>query len=95
MAIVTFAWNAPTTNEDGTPLTDLSHYTLYVENLAVGMNITGTTFQFDPTPYSEGQTLEVWVTASDTSGNESLPSNTVDFAVPFVAPSPPTGLEVS
>lgn len=40
---VTLSWLAPTTNTDGTPLTDLSGYTLYYSSVARPTGCTSTT----------------------------------------------------
>ena len=63
----TLTWEAPTTNEDGTPLTDLGGYFLYFDRykLDVG-NVT--TFKFEEIPMA---LICFKVTAYDTSGNES------------------------
>jgi hypothetical protein len=91
---VDLSWQAPTTNEDGTPLTDLAGFTVYyydtsggwaspIGNQDVG-NVTAATM----TVPSQGNVYFI-VTAYDTSGNESGPSNEVvaDFLSPGTATS--------
>jgi hypothetical protein len=71
-------WDAPTTNADGTTLTDLGGYRIYygtspgssASSLDVG-NLTSFTLRGFPS----GTTRYFRVTAYDTSGNESGPSN--------------------
>lgn len=77
---VTLSWQAPTTNEDGSPLTDLAGYRVYygetsgvyTDVVTVG-NYTSASIGSLPT----GQTLYFAVTAFDTSGNQSSPSGEV------------------
>jgi hypothetical protein len=74
----TLSWDAPTTNADGTPLTDLAGYKVYYgtpsrnysQNIDVG-NVT--TYTVDN--LTEGLTYYFAVTAYDTGGNESGFSN--------------------
>lgn len=76
---VTLAWDAPTTNIDGTPLTDLAGYKIYygtssgyyTKSADVG-NFTGAVIS----NLSQG-TWYFTVTAYDSSGNESTRSNEV------------------
>ena len=89
-APVTLSWDAPTTNEDGSPLTDLGGYMVYSRNASgplgnvdVGNVLTHTTDVGDNTFFT--------VTAYDTSGNESGPSNEVLFGI---APASPTNLRL-
>jgi hypothetical protein len=76
---VTLSWDAPTTNEDGSPLIDLSGYKVYygsssgsyTQSINVGNN---TQIMIDD--LSSGS----WcfsITAYDTSGNESMYSDEV------------------
>lgn len=81
----TIEWNANTEP-------DMSHYNLYYN----GNKVAEVPHSFDqsitvqaPTPPSDGD-YQVWVTAVDTSQNESLPSNTVTFTWDAGAPVPPT-----
>ena len=83
-------WAPPTTNADGTPLTDLASFNLYRTD-------TGTLTRINPSPIpttsgtaaspylfsvlvSGVGTLTFYVTAVDTSGNESADSNTASFS---------------
>jgi hypothetical protein len=76
---VTLTWAAPTTNADGTPLTDLAGYKIYygtisgnyTEVIDVGNVITYKVEGRQPGTYYFA------VTAYDTSGNESDYSNEV------------------
>jgi fibronectin type 3 domain-containing protein len=74
----TLSWNAPTTNADGTPLTDLAGYKVYYgtasrtysQNIDVG-NVT----TYAVNNLTDGATYYFAVTAYDTSSNESAYSN--------------------
>ena len=95
-ADVTLTWQSPTTNSDGTPLTDLAGYKIYVSKTSgaydkltaidVGNVLTKTL-----TNFCEG-TYYFVATAYDTSGNESVYSNEVSKII-NIAPAAPTGLE--
>ena len=95
---VTIEWDAPTTNVNGTKLQDLKGYNVYIDGAKVGSVAAS-----NPAPaagdvaswtgeVADG-THEAYVTAEDLNGNESGPSNTVQFAVD-ATPSPPTGCRV-
>ena len=92
-ADITLSWDAPTSNADGTPLTDLAGYKIYVSKVPgvyadpidVGNVLTKTL-----TNFCEG-TYYFVATAYDTSGNESAYSNEVSKAI-NIAPATPTGL---
>ena len=82
-------WNPPTTNADGTPLTDLSHYHIYVGTSSVSCG--GTPFKEDVSPSASpapgaifsdrltglnaGTTYYVKVSSVNANGNESNCSN--------------------
>jgi len=95
-ADVTLTWQSPTTNSDGTPLTDLAGYKIYYGNISgtydktkavdVGNVLTKTLINF-----CEG-TYYFVATAYDTSGNESVYSNEVSKTI-NIAPAAPTGLQ--
>lgn len=88
-ASVTCTWSAPTTNADGTPLTDLAGFHVYygqasrayVPPIDVG-NVT----TFMVPNLSTGQTYYFAVTAYDWSGNESPWSN--ELSVTILPPDP-------
>ena len=74
----TLTWDAPLTNSDGTPLTDLAGYRIYIGNEPgnyheiIELNNLGVTiYVFDQLPPG---IYFVAVTAVNQSGNESLPS---------------------
>lgn len=78
---VTLLWDAPTQNEDGTPLTDLAGYE--VNTTDVGNTTTYTTPDLAPGSY------RFVVRAYDTAGNKSADSNEVVIAVtPTGTPTP-------
>lgn len=80
----TFTWNAPTTNTDGSPLTDLAGYTLYQSDSSGVQTITvdaPATTVVMPGACRVGQ---YWVTARNVAGIESDPSNIVVFKKPNV-----------
>ena len=84
-ADVTLSWDAPTTNEDGSPLTDLAGYKIYyslssgnyTSHIDVG-NVT--TSQVNN--LTDGATYYLAVTAYDFSGNESAYSSEVSKTIP-------------
>lgn len=98
LSVVTLSWDAPTTNTDGTPLTDLAGYKVYCGQ-AAGV--------YD-SPLDAGNVLSYRVsdslavdgtyfcaaTAYDTSGNESTYSNEVTFPLDRLAPGAPINLRV-
>ena len=98
-ASVNLSWTAPTTNEDGSPLTDLAGYKLY-NGTATGV-YTQTVDVGNVLSYSwdigdvESTTIYFNVIAYDTSGNDSVYNGEV--FVPFGAnpPDPPTNLTVN
>ncbi len=97
-AATQFAWDAPTTNADGSPLTDLAGYKVYTCaknvgqtncNLATGTKIADVTAPATTSPIPQGQGY-AFVTAVDTTGNESAPSNVIFFDL--VGPNSPTNM---
>jgi len=96
-ANVRLTWEAPTTNEDGTPLTDLAGYKLFM-GTATG-NYTGSVDVNNVLNYVwnvgdvEEETRFFNVKAYDDKGNESDFNGEV--AIPFGAnpPSPATNLQ--
>lgn len=87
-ANVTLSWTPPTTNSDGTPLTDLAGYKVYsgvssgnyTQNVDVG-NVTS----YTATSLSVGTTYYFAVTAYDTSGNQSIFSNEMNTTIAKVS----------
>lgn len=93
----TASWTAPTTNEDGSPLTDLAGYRLYRCSTTPCTRAAGTligTVAAPATSFSIPHASQgfLTVTAFDTSGNESAEDGTAPFDV--LAPGAATGLEV-
>ena len=93
----TASWTAPTTNEDGSPLTDLAGYRLYrcaVTPCTRGAGALIGTVAAPTTSFSipHGSQGFLTVTAVDTSGNESVEDGTAPFD--GLAPGPATGLQV-
>ena len=94
-ADITLSWDAPTTNVDGTPLTDLAGYKIY-HGIVSGVydsptdvhNVTTITLQ----NFCEGTHYFV-ATAYDTSGNESGYSNEVNKVIK-IAPTNPSSLRI-
>jgi len=77
---VTLSWQAPTTNEDGTALSDLAGYRVYygTSTSAMNENITvGAYTSCNIGNLFSGETYYFAVTAYDTSGNESSYSNVI------------------
>lgn len=85
---VTLAWDAPTTNADGTPLDDLGGYVIYdgTSSGSYGMwTDVGNVTQFTLDSLTAG-TYYFVVTAYDASGNESSYSNEIFATLPLSAP---------
>lgn len=71
---VTLSWDPPTTNADGTPITDLSGYKIYhgTETGNYSQSIdTGNATTYQIASLTDGLTYYFAVTAYDASGNES------------------------
>lgn len=95
-AQVVLSFDPPTLNADGSPLTDLAGYKLYVSDTSgsgymelcdVGQaDISQINCDIDA---PEGTTGYFVLTAYDTSGNESVYSNEVSVNFPQVAPAAP------
>ena len=77
---VSLRWDAPTTNTDGTPLTDLLGFYIY-QGTATGVYgspvYVGYTLCYIVTGLTAGITYYFAATAFDVSGNESAYSNEV------------------
>jgi hypothetical protein len=89
---VTLAWEGPTTNADnGTPLTDLASYRIYLSNTAgqypntaareIPAGAPGATEQVTIGNLADGTHYFV-VIARDSSGNESVYSNEISVTLP-------------
>lgn len=91
----TLSWTAPTTNVDGTPLTDLGGYKTYwgtaSRNYSNNKDV-GNVTTYKITGLSEGKWYFA-VTAYDSSGNESAYSNEPTKVIK-IPPSEPTGCKV-
>jgi len=76
---VTLSWTVPTTNTDGTPLTDLSGFTINYGTSASAMNQTVTVASASTTGYTvQGLAAGTWyftITAYTSVGTQSAPSN--------------------
>ncbi len=73
-AIATLSWTPPTTNANGTPLTDLAGYRIYYGISSRGYSQSvdaGNVTSYIIGGFAEGQTYYFAVTAYDTYGNES------------------------
>jgi PKD repeat protein len=85
-ASVELAWDAPSTNADGTPLTDLAGYKLYYGQTSGnydGVVDVSNVTSFILSDLTEGQTYFFVATAYDFSGNESDFSNEVSTTIPI------------
>ena len=86
----TLTWDPPTTNADGTPLTDLSGYKLYYgtasRSYAQNVNV-GNVTTYTVNNLTDGITYYFAVTAYDTANNESSYSNEVSKAMAPVTPT--------
>ena len=91
---VTLSWDAPNTNTDGTPLTDLAGYRIYVGRATgvydAGIIDVGNVLTITLTAFCEG-TYYFVATAYDTEDNESDYSNEVSKTF-NIAPGSPGGL---
>ncbi len=86
------SWVAPTTNVDGTPLTDLAGYKIYYGtssgNYTSNINI-GNATNYQVANLTNGLIYYFAVTASDTSGNESGYSNEASKTIQDADTTPP------
>ena len=98
--VATLSWNAPTTNGDGTPLTDLAGYKIYygTSSSSYSQSIdVGNTTTYTIEDLTEGLTYYFATTAYDAGGNESGYSNEVVKTVPLgttLTNLPKTGQEI-
>ncbi len=78
---VDLCWDAPVLNADGTECTDLAGYNVYVNGVKVDKSIPKAEHEAGSGccsgVLSDGDS--VYVTAYDLSGNESGPSNTINY----------------
>jgi fibronectin type 3 domain-containing protein len=88
---VSLSWTAPTSSPD--PITG---YFVYREQVGNGSfselnesQITGTAYMDTALLY--GVSYEYYVTSADAEDNQSVPSNTVTAAIPFVPYTPVVG----
>lgn len=102
------AWDAPTTNADGTPLTDLAGFVVAISAAAEDLNTGGVQLARvkveDPvlleqalTPLVEGlqpNTYQLWVLAYDESGNKSEWSQPLLLYLDRNVPGAPGGLRI-
>jgi len=94
---VTLTWTPPTTNADGTPLTDLGGYKVYygtasgkyTKSIDVGDGGGSSVKTYRVTHLAEGLTYFFAVTAYDTYGNESDYSNEVSKTIGSADTTPP------
>ena len=88
---ITFTWTAPTTNVDGSILTDLRQYTMYeqvdsgpwIPRIGISRNLTKVTYR----PTTTG-THRFRLTSVNIAKKESVPSNTLEINVERPAPQP-------
>lgn len=98
-ATANLTWEAPTTNSDGSPLTDLASYKIYREvngdgNFALLAGVAEPTTTYSDTTLSDG-VFCYYVTAVDDTGNESGPSNTACKTIDTILPGSPANLQVN
>ena len=80
----TLTWNPPTTNSDGTPLTDLGAYKVYYGTASGSYTTTvdvGNVTSYTVTGLNNNATYYFAATAYDTTGNESGYSNEVSKTI--------------
>ena len=97
LVAVTLSWDAPTTNEDGSPLTDLAGYKLYCGpsvNNYLPIKDVGGVLEYPVSNDLADGVHHCVVTAYDTSGNESNYSDEVVFPLDRVGPGAPTNLRL-
>ncbi len=91
---VSLSWTAPTTNTDGSALTDLLGYEIYRSTSATGtytqVNISNVqTASYTDTTVSNGNTYYYKITAADSGGNESVKSTVSSAVIPTADSSNP------
>lgn len=88
----TLSWTAPTTNSDGTALTDLSGYKVYYGTTSGVYSSSvdaGNVMSYQLTGLTDGATYYFAVTAYDTSGNQSVYSSEVSKTLAAAADTTP------
>ena len=95
------SWTPPTTNSDGTPLTDLASYKLYRTDggrtLISTITAPSSSYNFSVTVADQSAgTITFVITAVDTNSNESVDSNTASYSYNLntVPPAAPKNLTV-
>jgi hypothetical protein len=102
-------WDAPTTNADGTPCTDLAGYVIALSDATMDLATSGPPLcevrQSQPqvttqslAPLVSGRAAGVyrlWVRAFDAAGNESVWSDPFLVEIDPTAPAKPGGLRVT
>lgn len=96
---ITVIYDEPALNSDGTPLTDLFFTTIYVQlgidTVPIVEDIFSATLtgkahiihnMFISTPQDRLTDIDIWVTATDTSGNENIPSPIITRTMDKLAP---------
>jgi len=96
-ASVTLTWDAPTTNEDGTPLTDLAgydvHYGSATQTYSLSVDVGNVTSYTWDVGEREDEVLFFNVRAYDTYGNFSVYNGEISVPFGMVAPNPPINLQ--
>src|SRR6266446_2904274 len=91
---VQLAWNATTTYTDGTPVTAIAGYHLYLQDSAGGTQRVdvGNQTTYTLTGLTGGLTYTITVTATDTTstGHESSISDSITVPVPLAQPDTAT-----
>jgi len=83
--VATLSWDPPTTNADGTPLTDLAGYKVYYGTSSGNYSQSidaGNVTTYTVNNLTEGLTYYFTTTSYDTSGNQSVYSNEVNKVIP-------------
>lgn len=98
---VTLTYQEPSTNEDGSPLSDLAHTSIYfsldgviskvMDVPATSPNGGGNVEKKFVVPIGEKKeaTVILWATASDLTGNEGPKSTEVTVRIDHLAPNAP------
>ena len=84
----TISWTAPTTNDDGTPVSGLTTYNVYEDVAQVG-SVPASSTNFSLGTLNIGETHTFGVTAVNSDGISSL-QTTITYTVPAVVVKPKT-----